>query len=337
VTGRTLDEAKESALARLGIVEADAEVIVLSEGRTGLFGRLREEARVKARVRPSTPRPKRTRRPRGRREESRNGTAASGGRGRQGTQRVDTSRAGSTGSGPVANGARDAGSRGTNGSTEGGDLVRSDGQTGASAGRRRRARGGRRPSGAGDGQRPRESSQMRPASSASSATDSDRGEEPLMTQEIPLEEQADVAREFLAGLLGSYGLEASVTSREIDEDTVEVAAQGDGLGLLIGPRGTTLGALQEVTRTAVQRRFPARTSRILVDVAGYRQRRIAALQRFSKQVAEDVRTAGQERALEPMSPADRKVVHDTVSELDGVVTRSVGEEPGRYVIVAPEA
>jgi spoIIIJ-associated protein len=152
---------------------------------------------------------------------------------------------------------------------------------------------------------------------------------------MTLEEQAEVAKEFLEGLLDQYGLEASVETRVIDEETVELAATGEGLGMLVGPKGSTLAALQDVTRTVVQRRFPSRTDRILVDVAGYRERRAAALQRFSRQVAAEVIEGGAERALEPMSPADRKVVHDAVNEIDGVATRSEGEDPSRHVVIAP--
>ncbi|MGI0151496.1 MAG: R3H domain-containing nucleic acid-binding protein, partial [Thermoplasmata archaeon] len=85
----------------------------------------------------------------------------------------------------------------------------------------------------------------------------------------------------------------------------------------------------------VQRRFPHRTDRILVDVAGYRQRRAAALRRFTEQVAAEVVEQGSEQALEPMSPADRKVVHDTVVTIDGVASSSRGEEPNRFVVIAP--
>ena len=104
----------------------------------------------------------------------------------------------------------------------------------------------------------------------------------------------------------------------------------------MGPKGSTLAALQDVTRTVVQRNFPSRTDRILVDVAGYREKRAAALQKFSHQVAAEVIESGSERALEPMSPADRKVVHDAVNEIDGIVaTRSEGEDPARYIVIAP--
>jgi spoIIIJ-associated protein len=152
---------------------------------------------------------------------------------------------------------------------------------------------------------------------------------------MTLEEQGEIARRFIEGLISELGLEASIEVKVLDEETVEVAADGDNLGQLVGPRGSTLAALQDLTRTVVQRHCPSRTDRILVDVAGYRQKRVAALQRFSEQVAADVMESGAERALEPMSPADRKVVHDSVNTIDGVVTRSEGEDPSRYVVISP--
>jgi spoIIIJ-associated protein len=157
-----------------------------------------------------------------------------------------------------------------------------------------------------------------------------------MAEGMTLEEQAEVAVEFLEGLVGELGLRASVETRVLDEDTVELAVTGeDQLGLLVGPKGSTLAALQDVTRTVVQRRFPTRTDRILVDVAGYREKRAAALQRFSQKVAAEVIESGVEQAMEPMSPADRKVVHDAVNDMDGVVTRSEGEDPYRYIVISP--
>ncbi len=156
-----------------------------------------------------------------------------------------------------------------------------------------------------------------------------------MAEEMTLEEQAAVARQFLEGLLDELGLEADMETRVLDDETVELAATGDGLGILVGPKGSTLAALQDVTRTVVQRNFTARTDRILVDVAGYREKRAAALQRFSRTVAAEVTESGSERAMEPMSPADRKVVHDAVGEIEGVVTRSEGEDPHRYIVISP--
>ncbi len=156
-----------------------------------------------------------------------------------------------------------------------------------------------------------------------------------MAEGITLQEQAAVAKEFLEGLLDRYGLEATVDVRELDEETVELAARGDGLGVLVGPKGATVMALQDVTRTVVQKHFPNRTDRILVDVAGYRERRVAALRRFTAEVASEVLDSGSERALEPMSAADRKVVHDTVLTIEGVASSSQGEEPHRFVVISP--
>jgi spoIIIJ-associated protein len=156
-----------------------------------------------------------------------------------------------------------------------------------------------------------------------------------MAEGMTLEELGEVGRAFVVGLLSEYGVSATVETRLLDEDTVEIAATGEDLGLLVGPRGSTLSALQDLTRAVVQRQCPSRTDRILVDVAGYREKRSAALKRFSTQVAEEVIASGQEKALEAMSPADRKAVHDAVNEIEGVVTRSEGEDPNRYIVIAP--
>jgi spoIIIJ-associated protein len=154
-------------------------------------------------------------------------------------------------------------------------------------------------------------------------------------ESLTLEQQGDAAKGFLAGLVREFGLDAEVTYTEVDEDTVQVAATGGDLGLLVGPRGATLAAIQDLTRTFVQRQSETRTDRILVDVAGYREKRVAALRRFTEGLAAEVKESGEERVLEPMSPADRKVVHDAANEIDGVETRSEGVEPTRYVVIQP--
>ena len=154
-------------------------------------------------------------------------------------------------------------------------------------------------------------------------------------EDVPLDQQAEVARQFLVGLMSTLEMPASVDVNEIDDDTVEVAVNGEDLGLLIGPRGTTLSALQDLTRTVVNRRTGGRNGRLLVDVGGYRQKRKAALERFVRQVAEEVKTTGSAKALEPMNPADRKVVHDTINTIEGVGTTSEGEEPLRRVVIVP--
>ena len=159
-----------------------------------------------------------------------------------------------------------------------------------------------------------------------------------MAEGISLQEQGAIAKEFLVGLLASMQINAEVGIREIDAETIELSVNANPpteLGILVGPRGTTLQALQEVTRTVVQSKSPARTDRILVDVAQYRERRVAALGRFAAQVASEVVETGEERALEPMSAADRKAVHDALTENTAVSTRSEGEDPRRFVVIAP--
>ena len=326
-SGKTIDEAKERALDELGVDDRDAEFEVLEEPRSGLFGLTRGDAKVRARVRPTSPRPKQERgrrRSGGGRERSRSGGGNGGGRSRG-------SRGGGNGGGGRSRGEasdrdkdrdqdrkqdddRDRGrSGGGNGGGRGGG--RSGGNDGGGRNRSSRNEGGRERS--RDNDRPKE----------------DKGEP--MT-EASVQEQAAAAEEFLSGLVEAFGLTADVSSEEVDE-AVEVRIDGNDLGLLIGPKGRTLWALQELTKTVVQRQQGGGLStRIRVDVAGYRERRKAALERFTQDAAAAVLDSGQARALEPMGAADRKVVHDTVNDIEGVVTRSEGEDPRRRVVIAPE-
>lgn len=265
-TGRTVEEAKDAALDQLGVDEQDAEFEVLEEPKSGLFGRLRAEARVRARVRPTRPRPKDDRRTRRRRSGERTG--------------------------------------GSNKQQHSGSEV-----TTAERPREERPPRERRPRAKDDGSN--------------------------MGEDVPMEQQAEVARTFLTGLVERFGATATVEVRPIDDETVELAIVGDDLGLLIGPKGQTLSAVQELARTVVQRKTGGRNGRLVVDVGGYRQARRDALERFTKQVADEVKSSGRARGLEPMSPADRKVVHDTVNDIDGVETTSEGEEPRRRVVIVP--
>lgn len=151
-----------------------------------------------------------------------------------------------------------------------------------------------------------------------------------------VEEQAAIMRSFLEGLVDAFDLDASFEAERLDEDTIELKVVGDNLGLLIGPKGQTLQSVQELARTVVQRQATGtHHGRVRIDIGGYRERRKEALARFATQVAADVVETGVAKALEPMHPADRKVVHDTVNELEGVATTSEGEEPRRRVVILP--
>jgi len=312
-SGKSLAEAKETVLDMLGVAEDDAEFVVLSEPKAGLFGRLRGEARVQARVRPVAPPPKRTRRPRpDKKSEGGDRSRAKSGPQRGGAGGKDRPKAEPPSDSDVE-------------ASAGASASESNGNTGpAGASGRSRSRGSRS-SNSG------RSKQNDKQASGRSSGDS----EETMEESLTLEQQGEAAQQFLAGLVQEFGLDATVGFTEIDEDTVQVSAKGDDLGLLVGPRGATLAAVQDLTRTFVQRQSENRTDRILVDVGGYREKRNAALKRFAEGIVEEVKSSGSERALEPMSPADRKVIHDTVNEIDGVETRSDGLEPARYVVIAP--
>ena len=151
---------------------------------------------------------------------------------------------------------------------------------------------------------------------------------------MSIEAQAELAQQFVRGVVECMGLDAE-TAVAVEEDTVRVDVKGDNLGILIGPRGATADALQELTRTVVQQRRDESGARIVVDVGGYRLRRTTALRSFAKRVAAEVAESGEAQALDPMTPPDRKVVHDAVNELAGVRTTSEGEEPRRYVVIHP--
>jgi spoIIIJ-associated protein len=185
------------------------------------------------------------------------------------------------------------------------------------ASNRRRGRGGR----SGRGERPRE--QREQGANVDEQVD------------ISVDEQADQAVDFTRGLVEAFGAKAEVASHLEDEDTVLVDVTGDNLGLLVGPRGATLAAVEELVRTVVQRQTGGHGVRIHVDVAGYRAKRREALSEFARQLAERVHDEDAEQALEPMSASDRKVVHDVVAEMEGVTTTSEGEEPRRRVVIRP--
>lgn len=152
-----------------------------------------------------------------------------------------------------------------------------------------------------------------------------------------LQQQGEVAITFLEGLVEAFDLEATVAVRALNDDAIEIAVSGDDLGLLVGPRGATLQAVQDLTRTAVLRQTNLREGWVVVDVADYRLKRRGALEKFALQVADQVTSSGTAVRLDPMPPADRKVVHDVLNAVNGVGTGSEGEEPLRRVVVRPEA
>lgn len=296
-TGRTVEEAKRSALEKLGVEETDAEFEVVNEPRIGLFGRLKEEARVRARLQPRYPRSK------GERRERRRPRGAAA-KASTATDKPSSDKPSS--SSP----RRDSQRRPKAGSSNPDDATAAEHPAPSSTGSRRRNTKVNTPP------------SLEGASVAGVVTET-------------AEQEARAAEEFLRGFVDRLGVDASVSSESRLDGFLELDISGDGLGLLIGPRGTTLLALQEITRTVVQRRFPFSETRLVVDVNGYRKRRHEALARFAAQLAQEVATTNRRRALEPMPAADRKVVHDVVNSVPGVTTISEGEEPNRRVVLIP--
>ncbi|MGD2102807.1 MAG: RNA-binding cell elongation regulator Jag/EloR [Acidimicrobiia bacterium] len=149
---------------------------------------------------------------------------------------------------------------------------------------------------------------------------------------LSTEEQADIAREFLEGLVEAYGLEGSV-STSVEEDVIIADVEGDQTEALVGIRGSVRSAIHELTRTVLQR-YSQDTARLRLDIAGYADRRRKALSIYAEQLIEQLLQEGGEIMLEPMSPADRKVIHDVAGEHENVTSYSEGEPPRRYVVLS---
>jgi spoIIIJ-associated protein len=356
-TAKTVDEAKELALDQLGVDMDDAEFEILQTPRPGLFGRMRGEARVRARVRPTAVRPKlddrrRRKGSRTRREQDgsappaadaapasapapagapdrRQGSRAPGRRGGRAPSPATataTATAGAAAPDTVAPTAADtvtaavdtAVDTGDDAADGSGEAVReiesTDDRGRAPKARRGRPRAEDRPQGGQNG-----SGDVTP---------------PPEEEAMDATTVGAAAEEFMTGLLAAFGLQGTTTVR-VEGDEIELAVAGDDLGLLIGPRGTTLIAVQDLARVASQRRLGDHDTRLRIDIGGYRERRREALGRFALQVAEQVKATGSARRLEPMPSADRKIVHDALAEVEGIETRSDGEEPFRRVVIAP--
>lgn len=148
----------------------------------------------------------------------------------------------------------------------------------------------------------------------------------------PLEDQAKYAKDFLSGLVRYFDDGCSIDS-ELEEDIINVSVEGKQVGLLIGSRGSTLFAVEELMRAVVQAKVGGYTARMYLDVGGYRAKRKIALADFASNLAAKVKETGRTQVLEPMIAADRKIVHDTIAEIDGISTTSEGYDPKRRVVV----
>jgi spoIIIJ-associated protein len=329
-TGRTIEEATEAALDQLGVDESDAEVEVVQEPQKGLFGRLRSEAQVRARVRPTAPRPKVDRRERRRGDRRRREGDRDRDRAKKGTRERVGAGGGGGGRGPKGGGDQPAVERDGDGDEPSVDAG-ADGSASA-------AESGGSPDGSSSTRRRRRSRQSRTAEGAT-VSESTQSAELGQADEMDMEAQRVAVDEFLRELMTAFGRpDATVAVAVVPEDeALEATIEGSELGLLVGQKGVTLAAVQELVRSMVQRRFVGQAhARVRVDVAGYRARRKEALERFATSVAESVKESGVAKALDPMGSADRKIVHDIINEIEGVVTVSEGVDADRRVVIRPE-
>lgn len=151
---------------------------------------------------------------------------------------------------------------------------------------------------------------------------------------LSVEEQAKITQEFLEGLVDAYGLEGEVTTK-VDEDVIIADVSGEQTEALVGIRGSVRSSIHELTRTVLQR-YAQDTARLRLDIAGYAERRRQALSIYAQQLIEQLDAEGGEIMLEPMSPADRKVIHDVAATRDDISSYSEGESPRRYVVLSKD-
>jgi spoIIIJ-associated protein len=151
-----------------------------------------------------------------------------------------------------------------------------------------------------------------------------------------LEQEGEIAADYLEGLLDIADLDGDI-DMDVEGDRASVSIVGDtssrDLNKLVGRDGEVLEALQELTRLAVHRETGDR-SRLMLDIAGFRARKRAELTELGEKAAEEVKGSGKPVKLKPMTPFERKVVHDAVAAA-GLRSESEGEEPERRVVVLP--
>ncbi|MEX1037810.1 MAG: RNA-binding cell elongation regulator Jag/EloR [Acidimicrobiia bacterium] len=150
-------------------------------------------------------------------------------------------------------------------------------------------------------------------------------------EDLSIEKQTEIVEDFLKGLVDVYGLEGEVVTH-IDDDVIVADIKGEQTEALIGVRGSVRSAIHELTRTVLQR-YASDSARLRLDIAGYAERRREALTIYANQLIEQLTADGGELMLEPMSSADRKVIHDAAADSDTVDSYSEGEPPRRYVVL----
>src|SRR5690348_8966964 len=162
--------------------------------------------------------------------------------------------------------------------------------------------------------------------------DEDEAEEDGEAELSSLEEEGDIAADYIEGLLDIADLDGDI-DMDVEGDRAVVSVVGATLDELVGDDGEVLEALQELTRLAVHRKTGVR-ARLMLDVGGFRARRRAELAELGRSMAAEVERSGEPKKLRAMSPFERKIIHDAVA-LAGLRSESEGEEPHRRVVIFP--
>jgi spoIIIJ-associated protein len=166
------------------------------------------------------------------------------------------------------------------------------------------------------------------------ATVDPNAERPAATPAADESELAAAVRELLERIVREIGIQAHLSIEE-DEESVTASFSGRDLGLLIGKHGQTIDAIQYLANAIVHRGKPDDRKAIVVDAAGYRERRKASLDALALRSAERAASSGERVELEPMTAVERKVVHLRLKDYPGVETTSEGTEPNRFVVISP--
>lgn len=166
------------------------------------------------------------------------------------------------------------------------------------------------------------------------------GAEPAAEREtarfVPMEETEGKARaacEYVRSVLLEMGVDARITVNQ-NENAIIIRLAGDGLGVVIGRRGETLDALQYLTGL-VANRCEGDYLRVTIDTGNYREKRERTLQQLARKLSASALRSGRSSMLEPMNPYERRIIHSTVSQIEGVTSSSIGEEPNRRVVISP--
>lgn len=276
-TGKSVNEALDLALDRLGIHKDEIEYEVLEERKKGVFGIGGSEARIKARVKPKS-------REKPKDRKSRNDARKS--------PKKETSK----------------------NTSKAKSIVKDDTK-----------------------EKPKVPVKTKIAKKEEKMDDENNTQEDIEEKPVreygePIETQAKYAEDFLAGLVKYFDDDVKITS-VLEEDSVTVSVAGNNVGLLIGSRGTTLFAVEELMRAVVQAKVGGYTARMYLDMGGYRETRKKALIDFAESLVSKVKESGRSQVLEPMIASDRKVIHDYIAEIEGISTSSEGYDPKRRVVV----